>query len=117
MNNMFSLNKRFTKRKLTSVFSSLFIFLLIGLVLARLTASPAQAAWFDDSWEYRKVINIPSHTSTENNVYVTVPAFDATDTARYQSDCGNLRFTDSGGKLLQYYVVDCDATANIHAFF
>ena len=110
-------NLKIHRRRLYSFFTSLLAFIVIGALFLRLTAPSVQAAWFDDSWEYRKAINIPSHTSLETNVYVTVPAFDATDTTRYQSDCGNLRFTDSGGKLLQYYVVDCDSTANIHVFF
>ena len=105
------------RRQILSFLFSLTAFVLMGVMFLRLTAPSVQAAWFDDSWEYRKAINIPSHTSLETNVYVTVPTFDATDTTRYQSDCGNLRFTDSGGKLLQYYVVDCDATANIHVLF
>src|SRR3990172_3678154 len=102
------------RRKLTTFFGTLVALTVLFAIFARLTVPPAAAAWFDDSWEYRKSINIASHTTAENNVYVTVPAFDATDTTRYQSDCGNLRFTDAGGKLLQYFVVDCDATANIN---
>ena len=80
-------------------------------------SKPTIAAWMDDSWGYRKAISIPSHTSAENNVYVTVPTFDATDTSRFQADCGDLRFTKQNGELLPYYVVDCDATANIHVQF
>lgn len=80
-------------------------------------ASQTQAAWFDTDWSYRKAVNIPSHTTLETNVYVTVPTFDATDTTRYQADCGDLRFTSETGQLLKYYVVDCDSTANIRVFF
>ncbi len=80
-------------------------------------ASQTQAAWFDTDWSYRKPINIPSHTTLETNVYVTVPTFDATDATKYQADCGDLRFTSETGQLLKYYVVDCDSTANIRVFF
>jgi hypothetical protein len=66
---------------------------------------------------YRKRINIPSHSTTEDAVYVSVPSFDATDTTKFQSDCGDLRFTKTNGELLKYYVVDCDATADIHVLF
>ena len=59
----------------------------------------------DDSWGYRKAVAIPTHTSAENNVYVTVPTFDATDTTKFQADCGDLRFTKQNGEVLPYYVV------------
>src|SRR3989344_9527585 len=105
------------KLKLRSIFSGILIILVAAFAFLRLTATKTAAGWFDDSWEYRKGVSIASHTSAENNVYVTIPAFDATDTTRYQSDCGNLRFTDQNGKLLQYFAVDCDATANITVLF
>lgn len=76
-----------------------------------------EAAWFDDAWAYRKPVTIPSHTTEENNVYVTVPEFNATDTSRFQADCGDLRFTKQNGELLPYFVVDCDATATVHVLF
>src|SRR3989344_5369888 len=103
--------------KLRKLFTGIVVFGLIGAVFLRLTTPKVEAGWFDDSWEYRKGVSIASHTSAENNVYVTVPAFDATDTSRFQSDCGNLRFTDQNGKSLQYFAVDCDATANVNVLF
>lgn len=75
------------------------------------------AAWMNDNWLYRKAVAIPSHTTLETNVYVTVPTFDATDTSKFQVDCGDLRFTKQNGEQLPYFVVDCDATANIHVQF
>jgi len=96
------------------------VFIIIALPIVYLTLkyqSPTQAAWFDDTWAFRKAISIPSHTTTESNVYVTVPSFDATDTSKFQSDCGDLRFTKQNGQTLPYYVVDCDATATIHVLF
>ena len=99
---------------------AIWILLIVGpIVFVSLfkPGSSSEAAWFDPGWSFRQRINIPSHTSTEPNVYVTVPSFDATDTTRFQSDCGDLRFTKENGQLLKYYVVDCDATATIHVLF
>src|SRR3989344_6481864 len=107
----------FAKRKVLVI--SL-LFLLVTLPILYLVIkyqSPIQAAWMDDSWGYRKAVAIPSHTTLETNVYVTVPTFDATDTSKFQADCGDLRFTKQNGEQLPYYVVDCDATANIHVQF
>lgn len=91
------------------------LLIVVGYSLFR--AGGVKAEWFDQNWFYRKAIEIPSHTASENNVYVIVPAFDATDTSKFQADCGDLRFTKQNGQLLSYYVVDCDATANIHVQF
>ncbi|MDZ7586549.1 MAG: DUF2341 domain-containing protein, partial [Patescibacteria group bacterium] len=104
------------KKFLIALFTLIFISIPIAF-LSLNNARKAVAAWFDDSWLYRKAISIPSHTAAETNVYVTVPSFDATDTTRFQADCGDLRFTKQNGELLPYYVVDCDATANIHVQF
>jgi hypothetical protein len=91
--------------------------LLIAFTLLRQFFVPStSASWYDDAWTYRKRINIPSHTGSENNVYVTVPSFDATDTSKFQSDCGNLRFTKENGQLLPFYDVDCDATTTYNNF-
>jgi len=105
------------RRRLRKVAAGFLAVALVGIIVARLLAPTASAAWWDESWQYRKAIAIPSHTTAENNVYVTVPAFDATDTTKFQADCGDLRFTKQNGELLPYYVVDCDSTANIHVQF
>jgi hypothetical protein len=108
----------FNKRKRLSIAIGVLVFVLIPAVIITLKfARPTVAAWWDETWMYRKAINIPSHSTSENNVYVTVPEFDATDTSRFQPDCGDLRFTKENGELLPYYVVDCDATATIHVQF
>ncbi len=94
------------------------VLILIPLVFFSLRQAPlSQAAWFDANWAYRKRVNIPSHSSLESSVYVSVPSFDATDSTKFQADCGDLRFTKENGQLLKFYVVDCDATANIHVLF
>lgn len=107
------------KKPRTLVYVALGIIILLAPLFWWITKHPKtiEAAWFDDTWMYRKAISIPTHTTAENNVYVTVPTFDATDTSKFQADCGDLRFTKQNGEILPYYVVDCDATANIHVNF
>lgn len=99
-----------------------FILVFLILVPILITVSTlfnvkVSAGWIDPEWQYRSRILISSHSSNENNVYVTIPTFDATDINRYQTDCGDLRFTKLNGEVLPYYVVDCDSTANIHVEF
>src|SRR5829696_4550544 len=59
----------------------------------------AQAAWWNDDWQYRRSVEISSHTSEENNVYITV-SIDTSDTNKFQGDCGDLRFTKQNGELM-----------------
>jgi len=108
-----------TKRQPILPLIAFLVILVLAPAAYLLSRFPRQteAAWFDDSWGFRQAIAIPSHTAAENNVYVTVPAFDATDTTKFQADCGDLRFTKQNGELLPYYVVDCDSTANVHVQF
>ncbi|MDP3940909.1 MAG: DUF2341 domain-containing protein [bacterium] len=81
-----------------------------------------EAAWFDDTWLYRKAIEITAHTSAEQNVYINLTgaaAIDTSDTAKFQSDCGDLRFTDNSGNLLQYFIVSGCGTSStvVHVNF
>jgi hypothetical protein len=50
------------------------------------------------------------------DIYVTYSVvsggIDTSDTTKFQSDCGDLRFTDQGGNLLPYYIVSGCGTAN-----
>ncbi len=80
---------------------------------------PAQpeAGWWDSSWQYRKKIPITTHTAEEENVYINISNYDASDTTRYQVDCGDMRFTKQNGELLPYYVTNCGATSTIHVNF
>ena len=109
--------KNFIRRKIL-IFSliALLVILPISYMVFK-NKSTVEAAWMNDNWGFRKAISIPSHTTLETNVYVAVPTFDATDTTKFQADCGDLRFTKQNGEQLPYYVVDCDATANIHVQF
>ncbi|MDD2822453.1 MAG: DUF2341 domain-containing protein [Candidatus Daviesbacteria bacterium] len=80
--------------------------------------NPASAAWWDDSWTFRKSIALTNNTTAETNVYVSV-TINTTDTSRFQTDCGDVRFTKQNGELLPYYIVSgCGgASTVIHVNF
>lgn len=95
----------FSYRALLSI-----VLVLLGLVvlLIRLGHKPitAKAAWFDDTWTFRK-----SYTYTNGGAAVTYQKIKLDiDTAtlitnlQLQSDCGDARFTDNFGNLLEYYI-------------
>jgi len=93
--------KTYSTHTSNKTYRSYFVVGFIGSGWLKLWAGrTASAAWFDDSWQYRKKINIASHTASENNVYVTTPTFDATDTTRFKSGCETL---DSRKKMVKSF--------------
>lgn len=111
------LKKIFSSRTISIVIITLTVILPLSLLVSLIFKQDVEAAWMDTQWGFRRLISIPSHSSAENNVYVTVPAFDATDLSRFQSDCGDLRFLTESGLDLKYFVVDCDSSSTVHVFF
>ena len=79
----------------------------------------ALAAWFDESWAFRRRIPVTNNTTAETNVYITIANVDTSDTSRFQADCGDIRFTKENGQLLDYYIVSgCGtATTTLHVQF
>lgn len=97
--------------------------LVIGgsiLYLTLINANKTQAAWFNDNWTYRKSVAISTHTAAENNVFISLTLDTATliTAGKMQSDCGDLRYTQYDGKLLKYYISNCNnISSTIHVFF
>ena len=92
------------KLKLRTWISLGILLILTPVILLSLFHSQkADAAWFNDSWAFRKKIPITAHTAAETNKYFSVTV-DTSDTTKFQADCGDIRFTDNTGTLLQYYI-------------
>ena len=90
--------------------SALLIILLLGPAAYFLTknAKSVDAAWFNESWAYRQAIRVTNNTTAETNVYINFTGADALDTAdatKFQTDCGDLRFTKENGELLPFFPV------------
>jgi hypothetical protein len=78
----------------------------------------AKADWWNDDWFFRKAIQITNNTTAENNVYITL-TLDTSDITKFQTDCGDIRFIQSNGNSLPYFIVSgCGTSATlIHANF
>ncbi len=65
----------------------------------------ASAAWFDEGWAYRKAVTVTvtSSSSDITNLETLITA-DTSASGRFQSSCQDLRFTNTNGKLLPYYI-------------
>ncbi len=118
------------KEKIINLLKYVFTFVLIisgmSIWLFKFVLQ-SQAAWFDDSWHYRKSIEISAHTSAETNVYLDLTGSNAIDTStstgignNIQSDCGDFRFTKQDGKPLPYYLTtscNLSGTTGVHVLF
>src|SRR5688500_18297842 len=83
-------------------------------------ANSVSAVWMDDNWQYRKSIPISAHTSSENNVYISITLAAANSTVtstlvtngQLQTDCGDFRFTKQNGEILPYYIASgCNSSS------
>ncbi|MDO8664935.1 MAG: DUF2341 domain-containing protein, partial [Candidatus Liptonbacteria bacterium] len=90
------------------------VFLIIGPISFLFWRTPkASAAWWNDSWQYRKSVAVTNNTTDESNVYVSL-TLDTSDTTRFKTNCGDLRFTKINGELLPYYIVSgCGSASTV----
>lgn len=96
------------KKQKTNIFGSLLVgFLVVLFAYLYFLNTKAKASWFDDAWRYRVAVPISAHTTAETNVYITLSGADGintTDTTKFQTDCGDIRFVNEAGDLLSYYL-------------
>ncbi len=76
----------------------------------------AEAAWWNDSWAYRKTIAITNSSGSDQTDFQVKAlanvdlSTDITD-GKVKSDLGDLRFTDINGNVLPYWIEDSTAAS------
>ncbi len=91
------------------VFPFLAVVLIILGIRYIFPQSSAEAAWFNNSWLYRKaiVINNTGAALTDYQIQLQQVDVDGLYSAgKLQADCDDLRFTDATGKVLHHWVED-----------
>lgn len=113
LNNSFSskfmslMRKRGMNRSITTRFVVMpFMALILGgfMVYFFLLKGDGAAAWFNDAWGYRVRVPVTNNTTQESNVYIQITGYSTADTSKFQTDCGDIRFTDTNGVELEYYI-------------
>jgi hypothetical protein len=82
-------------------------FLIIIPAAVLLTKNKADAAWWNDSWSYRKQITINSNGNsnlTDFQVSFLIDTATLITNQKLQSSCNDIRVTDINGKLIPYWV-------------
>jgi hypothetical protein len=89
------------------------LFLLIPIIfLLKVNQKPVKtlATWWNDSWTYRVAINISNSGTSETNTQVKIlDNYDLstlTVAGKIQSNLDDLRFTDTNGELIDYWIED-----------
>ncbi|HPK08503.1 MAG TPA: DUF2341 domain-containing protein [Candidatus Woesebacteria bacterium] len=117
------LTKLFAKKKHPSqqkkrIWTILLIVLpfLLGLVLYSLTQVKEVAAqWWDETWLYRRVIEISNSNAeelTDFQVSLTIDTATLIADGKMQSNCGDLRITDWDGNLLPHWIEEGNPGCN-----
>ncbi len=87
------------------------VLLLAGIaaLTIALNMKKAEAAWYNDNWEYRQAITVtvPSNGSDVNNLETLLTIINTNtliSAGKLQTNCQDLRFTSQTGTLLPYYI-------------
>lgn len=101
------------QRFLLQIALGILVVIALPLVIISLRKPPAsQAAWFSDDWLYRKAVNITNSSGSNLTDYQVSFTVDTTDSARFQTDCDDIRITDISGKLIPYWIEEGSAPCN-----
>ncbi|MCC7570926.1 DUF2341 domain-containing protein, partial [Candidatus Micrarchaeota archaeon] len=107
------------RRKLLPGLVVVLLFLAGFAVYNLRQAQETEAHWWDETWLYRRAIDLENPSSTVENAQIKV--FDGQDLStlvtegKLQESLADLRFTDFNGNLLQYYIED-DTNAAVEAW-
>ncbi|WKZ27772.1 MAG: DUF2341 domain-containing protein [Candidatus Dojkabacteria bacterium] len=97
-------------RLLVICLSVLILFVPIIVILVNPDATSA-STWFDDSWAYRREVDISGNTALLTNFQVKITAVNTQtlfNEGKLQFNCQDIRFVDRAGNLLPYWIVDKD---------
>jgi len=90
-----------------SIFMLIVLFISFALTIASIFPMQVQAAWYDNSYSYRKklpISNSSGSTQTDFQVQITVDTASLISAGKMQSNCSDVRITDASGKILPYWI-------------
>lgn len=87
--------------------AAFFLILIPSAVFVYNQTRKVEAAWFDDSWQYRKsaeVSNSSGGNVANQYVKITVDTSSLISASKMKSDCSDLRVTNFSGKILTHFI-------------
>lgn len=94
-------------RRVVAITAMLLLVMIVPVVLWQISdPNKASAAWFDETYGYRKRIPITNSSSTQTDyqLQVSLDTASLVSAGKLQSDCDDIRFTDLSGKVLDFWV-------------
>lgn len=105
----------FVRRKIMLFSLALILITLPILYLVYKYKPKAEAAWWDETWLYRKAVNITNSSGenlTDFQVSFTLDTASLISSGKMQSDCDDIRITDSQGNLLPHWIEENNPGCN-----
>ncbi|CAN5322938.1 hypothetical protein BH10PAT1_BH10PAT1_1790 [soil metagenome] len=92
------------KKKFRLIFGGILLLILVIFIGLKLwTNNKVKAAWFDDSFGYRKSFSFTHNAAlTNRRVTITIDTATLISAGKMQSSCNDSRFTDISGTLLAF---------------
>ncbi len=120
--NIFTFQRNFiatrNSKHIIALIALIILLILTPIFLTLLKPQTITAAWFDDSWLYRKAVNLTNSSGsnlTAFQVSFTLDTATLISNGKMQSDCDDIRVTDTNGNLLPHWIEEnnpgCNASA------
>lgn len=95
----------------------IFLALIAGLAAFFFLLSPrtTEAAWWDETWLYRKAVQISNSNGadlTDFQVAITLDTVSLITAGKMQGDCDDLRITDQNGQILPHWIEENNPGCN-----
>lgn len=95
----------------------IFLALTAGLAAFFFLLSPraTEAAWWDETWLYRKAVQISNSNGadlTDFQVAITLDTVSLITAGKMQGDCDDLRITDQNGQILPHWIEENNPGCN-----
>lgn len=105
----------FIKHKIL-LFSLALLFITLPILYLVYKYQPkAEAGWWNETWMYRKAVNITNNsgsTLTDFQVSITLDTASLISAGKMQSDCDDIRITDVNGNVLPHWIEENNPGCN-----
>ena len=105
----------FLKRKIMLFSLALILITLPILYLVYKYKPKAEAAWWNETWLYRRVVNITNSSGsnlTDFQVSFNLDTASLISSGKMQSDCDDIRITDVSGNILPHWIEENNPGCN-----
>ncbi len=115
-----TLLKKNKRIRTTTIFAAIVLVVLVPIIILTLRKGEQAAAWFDESYQYRKAVAITNSSGsnlTDFQSSFTLDTAALVTAGKMQSDCDDIRITDVNGQILPFWIEEnnpgCNQSATV----